>query len=337
MVFRHLRDVAHLVRGELSFFRRRIKNDDLEVDFVLSFERGLVVIEVTSSNDPPARKYNRLLRVGKILKTSRLVVIHGGVVDVTEERVTSLSLARFLLQPELVLAAGTMSESIPLGQAESQRLEFKGKDALKHLPNVSREVVAMLNSGGGEIWIGLGEEHGRAVRIEPVENAEREISRLRDHLSDAIEPPPIAAEIHVETVSTAKTTVHVLRVSVKPSKERRPYDLREGTARHFLKRIDDRLRSMTREEIITLTKPALIPAAVKRSRKIENARKHQRNGENFWLRIQPVDDGNLELGKDFQVYFSDYQKTGNRNGGWNFVDPYKQDRAGRRSHRIWPR
>lgn len=106
VVFRHLRDVAHLVRGELSFFRRRIKNDDLEVDFVLSFERGLVVIEVTSSNDPPARKYDRLSRVGKILKTSRLVVIHGGVVDVTEERVISLSLARFLLQPELVLAAG---------------------------------------------------------------------------------------------------------------------------------------------------------------------------------------------------------------------------------------
>jgi hypothetical protein len=41
-----------------------------------------------------------------MLKTSRLVVIHGGVVDVTEERVISLSLARFLLQPELVLAAG---------------------------------------------------------------------------------------------------------------------------------------------------------------------------------------------------------------------------------------
>jgi predicted AAA+ superfamily ATPase len=103
VVFRHLRDVAHLVRGELNFFRRRIKNDDFEADFVLSFDRGPVVIEVTASQNPPARKFDRLLRVGQILKASRLIMIHGGVVDVTEDGVTSLSLARFLLQPESVL------------------------------------------------------------------------------------------------------------------------------------------------------------------------------------------------------------------------------------------
>ncbi len=106
VVFRHLRDVAHSVRGDLNFFRRRIKSDDFEADFVLSFDRERVVIEVTSSPEPPARKYNRLLRVGQILNTPRLVMIHGGVVDVTEPRVTSLSLPRFLLQPELVLEAG---------------------------------------------------------------------------------------------------------------------------------------------------------------------------------------------------------------------------------------
>jgi hypothetical protein len=80
---------------------------------------------------------------------------------------------------------------------------------------------------------------------------------------------------------------------------------------------------MTREEIIP-NQAGVDSGRSKALRKIENARKHQRNGENFWLRIQPVDDGNLELGKDFQVYFSDYQKTGNRNGGWNFVDPYSR-------------
>jgi hypothetical protein len=44
-----------------------------------------------------------LLRVGQILKASRLIMIQGGVVDVTEDGVTSLSLVRFLLQPESVL------------------------------------------------------------------------------------------------------------------------------------------------------------------------------------------------------------------------------------------
>jgi hypothetical protein len=215
-----------------------------------------------------------------------------------------------------------MSRNIPLGEAEGQKLEFKGKDALKHLPNISREVVAMLNSGGGEIWIGLGEEHGRAVRIEPVENADREISRLRDHLSDAIEPSPIATEINVEAVGIENNGT-ILRVWVKPSSGRRPYDLREGTARHFLKRIDDRLRPMTREEIIS--NPAAVDSGRSKAlRKIENARKHQSREENFWLRIQPVDDGNLELGNDFQPYFSDYQRTGNRNAGWNFIDPYSR-------------
>jgi predicted HTH transcriptional regulator len=140
-----------------------------------------------------------------------------------------------------------MTMNIPLGQAESQKLEFKAKDALKHLPNVSREVVAMLNSSGGEVWLGLGEEHGRAVRIDPIEHPDREINRLKDHFSDAIEPSPIAGEIDIKAVCCEGGTV--LRVSVNGSKQRRPYDLREGTARHFLKRVDDRLRSMSRVEI----------------------------------------------------------------------------------------
>jgi predicted AAA+ superfamily ATPase len=107
MVFRHLRDVQHLVHGELTFFRTRdnrsSRNDDLEADFVLSYDDGAVVIEVTSSPHPSSRKFNRLHRVGEVLKTSRLVMIHGGTVDSTEDQVNSLSLARFLLAPQSVL------------------------------------------------------------------------------------------------------------------------------------------------------------------------------------------------------------------------------------------
>jgi hypothetical protein len=215
-----------------------------------------------------------------------------------------------------------MSDGIPLGQAEGQKLEFKGKDALKHLPNVSREVVAMLNSEGGEVWIGLGEESGRAVRSESIEHPNREINRLRDHFSDAIEPSPIQGEIRVEAFcDEAKGSV--LKVSANPSAGRKPFALREGTARHFLKRVDDRLRSMAREEIIP-RRAGFDSARRDALRKIRNAQGQERSRQRFWLRIQPVGGGKLNLGKNFDDYFRDSRKTGNRSIGWNFVDPYQR-------------
>ena len=109
-VFRHLRDIKRLVHGELTFFRTRDKrssrNDDLEADFVLQHDHGPIVIEVTSSPNPSSRKVERLLRAGEVLKTSRLIMIHGGVVASAQRRITTLSLAGFLLRPESVLETG---------------------------------------------------------------------------------------------------------------------------------------------------------------------------------------------------------------------------------------
>jgi Putative DNA-binding domain len=224
-----------------------------------------------------------------------------------------------------------MSPLIPLGEAESQKLEFKGKDVLKHLPNVSREVVAMLNSGGGDIWIGLGEENGRAVRIEGLEHPDREKNRLRDHLSDAIEPSPISGDIGIEVVD-GKGAGNILRVKVVPSKQRAPYTLRDGTARHFLKRVDDRLRSMSSEEImqrfaerINADAPDRQLASARRNalEKIRSERDRNRSKDVVWLRIQPVGGNGLKL-EGFADYFRDAQRTGNRSGGWNFIDPYKR-------------
>jgi hypothetical protein len=215
-----------------------------------------------------------------------------------------------------------MSRLVPLGEAEGQRLEFKGKDALKHLPNVSREVVAMLNSGGGEIWVGLTEDRGHAVQVEPIEHPEREINRLRDHLSDAIEPSPISREIEVEQIPCNGDGT-VLKLSVRPSKTRTPYALREGTARHFLKRVSDRMRTMTREEIIPRQSgtDSVRDLAVA---KLKSARERRRVQEIFWLRIQPVNANGLKFEKSFQEYFRDHQRTGNRYAGWNFIDPYRK-------------
>lgn len=213
-----------------------------------------------------------------------------------------------------------MSERIPLGEPETERREFKGRDALRHLPNVSREVVGMLNSAGGDIWVGLAEDHGRAAGIETIENAAREVNRLRDHLVDAIEPSPTSREVVVEQISHRDMT-HVLKIHVNPTPGRGPYALREGTARHFIKRVHDRLRPMSREEIFHLT-GHLDKAHGIALRKMASAREQQQNKKVFWLRIQPIGEAELRLAKDYREYFVNPLKTGNRISGWNFVDPY---------------
>jgi len=99
LVFRHLRELAESAQGELSFFRQ---DEDLEADFVLELDDGCVIIEATGSPSPPTRKFERLRRVGKILKSSHLVMIHGGVVESSNPPIISISLARFLLDPSSV-------------------------------------------------------------------------------------------------------------------------------------------------------------------------------------------------------------------------------------------
>jgi hypothetical protein len=88
------------VGGELTFFRR---NDELESDFVLDFKGGPIVVEVTASSDPASRKFNRLAQAGEMLRASRIVMIHTGIVDTTDAHATELSLARFLMKPLLLL------------------------------------------------------------------------------------------------------------------------------------------------------------------------------------------------------------------------------------------
>jgi hypothetical protein len=218
-----------------------------------------------------------------------------------------------------------MNGSVPLGQAESERLEFKSKDALRHLSNISREVVGMLNANGGEIWIGLGEEQGRAVRIENVEQPSREISRLRDHFTDSIEPPLTSDEFEIAAIPT-QGKGQVLRIRVKPVAKHRPYDLCEGTARHFVKRVQDRIRLMSPDEIrseMTSAKPPPDHELDASLKELLEAKNRQQANNLLWLRIQPIGNHRLPLSrKDYYEYFIDHRKTGNRVSGWNFVSLY---------------
>jgi hypothetical protein len=223
-----------------------------------------------------------------------------------------------------------VNTNIPIGQRENQRLEFKSKEVLRRLPSVGREVVAMLNSDGGDVWIGLREADGVAVNLEPIENLDYEIGRLQDHFNDAIEMAPSPGEIQFEKIEEPGVGA-VLRLLIRPLSNLGPRALRERAARLFIRRVGDRIRPMSHEEIAAKFTARLSrdDLASEAKRKMLDARdKWLGKGRALWLRIQPFND--LEIRPrsedDFRKYFVDPLVTGNRATGWNFVNPYERIR-----------
>jgi hypothetical protein len=210
-----------------------------------------------------------------------------------------------------------MSDSIPLGQRESQRLEFKGADALKDPEKIAREVVAMLNAEGGEVWVGLREEGGRAVAVESIPDTETVERQLLDYLVDTIEPPLSGNEVDVEPRDEGEGTV--LRIVAAPDPTRRPYAFLRKGGRHFVIRIKDRIRPMTRDEVLSrrLDPPALESAEAKMRE--EKGAILERGGGFFWLRLQPVFKIEIELRKCRDLLI-DPELSGNRRGGWSFAN-----------------
>jgi schlafen family protein len=224
-----------------------------------------------------------------------------------------------------------MNTKIPIGQRENQQLEFKSKDALRHLATVGRAVVAMLNSEGGDVWIGLREADGVAVTFEPIDNLDQEIGRLQDHFSDSIEPAPGPREIDFEKVEKPGVGA-ALRLRIKPVSDSGPRALREGAARLFIRRVGDRVRPMSHEEIasrFTAQHIRLDDVASEANHKMLKARDNWLSkGRALWLRIQPLNDLEIPFRSedDFRKYFADPLVTANRAAGWNFVNPYERIR-----------
>lgn len=223
-----------------------------------------------------------------------------------------------------------MPEAIPLGQKENERLEFKARASLETPEDIAREVVAMLNAEGGEVWIGLREEGGRAVAVDPVPDPDRELGRLQDYLIDTMEPPPDSSEVELQRLDEESGSV--LRIRMKPQEERRPYSFLRRGGRHFVIRVGARLRTMTREEIAERFSRSgsrsdtshLHEVFGKLNSRLENLQKAGRGGF-LWLGLLPAVPEPLQL--DFQrVEESDLlidpAKTGNRRVGSNFTAAY---------------
>lgn len=230
-----------------------------------------------------------------------------------------------------------MSERIPLGEREDPRLEFKAKEALAKPETIGREVVAMLNAEGGTVWVGLGEKEGVAVEIQPVESPEKAAEALLDSLVDRLEPGLSQDEVRVEVVAEA-AEIQVLRVVVEKGR-RGPYALLKSGGRHFLTRIGNRVRPMTREEIFE--RPGNAEGGASR---LEAARKRllaardeaqQSARDSMWLRIEPVEDLAIDVQSPlFEQLLNDPGLSGNRRGGWHFAQASGPPRLAK-DRRCW--
>lgn len=212
---------------------------------------------------------------------------------------------------------------LPLGEKESQRLELKGRDALKDRHRIGREVVAMLNAEGGEVWVGLAEEDGRAVKVEPIENAETERRMLRDFLVDSIEPSPGHSEVEVHA-EDADQRGQVLRVEVRPTVERKPYALLKQGGRWYVTRVGDRLRPMTRDEVFGAAegenrRNEELQVTIRKV--IELRKKVLESPEpTFWLHLAPSPPLQIDLhAPTLREIAVEPTITKNRNAGWTFV------------------
>jgi hypothetical protein len=229
----------------------------------------------------------------------------------------------------------------PLGERESLKSEFKRVEALKDPANIAREVVALLNAEGGEIWIGVGEAAGVADVIEEVPNPELQRDRLQDALVDLVEPSPVVGrEIAIEVVPfPADQTRGLLRVRVDAGR-RGPYALLRQTMRAYLKRTGSRLRPMTREELGQAFRQASADEdrVAKVVREIGSHLRECADDGFAGLRMVIRTGGDVDLGLEKELLeplFRDPRSTGNRPLGWNFtsshydeVRPFRQGGQG---------
>jgi hypothetical protein len=213
-----------------------------------------------------------------------------------------------------------MTVRIPLGERESFHLEFKGRDALAHPETIAREVVGLLNAEGGVVWVGLREEEGRAVAIEPVDELQK--IRLRDFLVDTLEPTPTEQEVRIQRVESEEGE-GVLLVAATPRKESRPYSFVKKGGRDFPIRIADRLRQMTREEIRErfISSPAIGGELKEAVQKVlaERVQVQKAGKKLLWLILQPVGKPIDPQDPRLEEFLTDPKATGILPGGYNFA------------------
>lgn len=220
---------------------------------------------------------------------------------------------------------------LPLGREESDVLEVKSRASLEGPSDIARAVVAFLNAGkDAEVWIGLREDGGRAVEVEPIAKPKLQRDQLWNHLVDTIDPSPTGEEVELTVVDTGASGA-VLRAEVRPRAERKPYARVSRGARYFHVRVGNRTREMTREEIGASYRGAPQSSTsgadlVDLERELLKERKtwFEAKDSAFRLVIQPASDLDIDLNDpQWLELLRDARRSGNRSDGWAFADWYQ--------------
>ncbi|KAA3611521.1 MAG: ATP-binding protein [Planctomycetota bacterium] len=136
-----------------------------------------------------------------------------------------------------------------LGRREDQRLEFKAGQILRSREGrrkLVREVVAMLNAGGGLIYVGIGERGSIATVFRPLLEMDRpHEDALRDGLIDLIEPRIRNEEVQLAWLDATEGQVLEIKVRPRSPSPHPPFCIRQGENRKYLVRVHDRMRIMT--------------------------------------------------------------------------------------------
>jgi len=211
--------------------------------------------------------------------------------------------------------------TIPLGEREGQRLEFKAASSLSDPGALAKDVVGLLNAEAGDLWIGLREENECAVALESVPDPDVAIRSLRDFMLDSIEPSPDGQELRIEAVRHESGRV-AIRIAVRGGQARRPYAYLQGTARHYLTRVGTTLRPLTRADIIRDAGGADQSRAEAEAR-LRTASRTVKSG--LWVALEPMRPAELDLHEAwYEALLMDPKRSGNREIGWQPANPYKK-------------
>jgi len=220
-----------------------------------------------------------------------------------------------------------MNPELPISKRENETLELKSAAALRAPETIARGAVAMLNSEGGDVWIGFNEgKSTNEVEAISLTESERERRRLQDYLLDVIEPTPVEGEVSVTTLplgNGSEEMGQVLRVTMKPIPERRPYAFRRHGGRYFVRRVGDRIVPMSREDIGSHFRRMPISTTPDEARK-ELQREIQAliagPPDRFWLGIEPGAGAELKLGELRETeLLTDPTVSGAPRGSFNFT------------------
>ncbi|MBS2021961.1 MAG: ATP-binding protein [Deltaproteobacteria bacterium] len=214
----------------------------------------------------------------------------------------------------------------PIGAAESEKLEFKARAVLDDPRKVVRELVGFLNAAGGNLWIGVSEQQGRATSVEKFDGIQAARSRLVDAIVGQIEPSLLVGrEIIFHEEEVEDDGKGLLRIEVKEGGAR-PYAELRGEGRFFHIRTGARLRNMSRDELAMAF--AKGPAAQRRFQKTQSEvqellRTSSHEGKpGLTLVLRPSRDPQLQALKfELVSLLMDPGMTGNRTEGWNFIVP----------------